>query len=180
MLSLACIAWSCCSLITGHTNSLLVLGLMRALLGGLQGAFEPAAFSMVSDQFEDKEKPLANSVLTTAPFVGGGLTAFNIMLIATVGWRNTISAMGVLGLIFGVVSLLFMKEPERAKPEEGEEDCQVTEPVFEKFKNSFKNMWQNPVTRYCSLAGGFRTMITFSCDYFLPLFFVLSYPDYKT
>jgi MFS family permease len=23
-----------------------------------------------------------------------------------------------------------MKEPERAKPEEGEEDCQVTEPVF--------------------------------------------------
>ena len=80
-------------------------------------------------------------MLTTAPFVGGGLTAFNIMLIATVGWRNTISAMGVLGLIFGVVSLLFMKEPERAKPEEGEEDCQVTEPVFEKFKNSFKNMW---------------------------------------
>ena len=41
-------------------------------------------------------------------------------------------------------------------------------------------MWQNPVTRYCSLAGGFRTMITFSCDYFLPLFFVLSYPEFKT
>ena len=62
-------------------------------------------------------------MLTTAPFVGGGLTAFNIMLIALVGWRNTISAMGVLGLIFGVASLLFMKEPERAKSEEGEEDC---------------------------------------------------------
>ena len=88
-----------------------MLGLMRAILGGLQGAFEPAAFSMLSDQFDDKEKPLANSVLTTAPFVGGGLTAFNIMLIALVGWRNTITAMGVIGIIFGVASLIFMKEP---------------------------------------------------------------------
>ena len=117
-------------------------------------------------------------MLTTAPFVGGGLTAFNIMLIATVGWRNTITAMGCLGLLFGGASLLFMKEPERVKS--AEDDCEVPEPVFTKFKNSFKNMWQNPVTRYCSLAGGFRTMITFSCDYFLPLFFILSYPQFKT
>ena len=79
-------------------------------------------------------------------------------------------------MMFGVGSLFFMKEPERIAVED---ECIVTETVFEKFKNSFKNMWKNPVTRYCSLAGGCRLMVTFSCDYFLPLFFVLSYPGDK-
>jgi hypothetical protein len=66
--------------------------------------------------------------LTTAPFVGGGLTAFNVILIATVGWRNTISIMGVIGAALGLSSLFFMKEPERVKTDESEE-CVVKESV---------------------------------------------------
>ena len=49
LVSLACIGFSACSIVTGSTNSLLVVAIMRAILGAFQGAFEPAAFSIVSD-----------------------------------------------------------------------------------------------------------------------------------
>jgi MFS family permease len=86
---------------------------MRAALGAFQGSFEPAAFSIVADDFQENDRPLANSILTTAPFVGGGLTAFNVMLIAAVGWRATINIMGAIGVAFGLLSLLLMQEPKR-------------------------------------------------------------------
>ena len=82
MVALSCVAWSLASIMTGMTNSLLVVALMRASLGAFQGAFEPAAFSIISDQFKEKDRPFANAVLTTGPFIGGGLAAFSIVLIS--------------------------------------------------------------------------------------------------
>ena len=111
--------------------------------------------------------------------VGGGLTAFNIILIAAVGWRNTVSLMGVLGIFFGLFSLIVMKEPERAKEPETSKEPEAKIPIMQKFKNSFSDLFANPVTKWCALSGAFRTMIVFACDYFLPLFFILAYPANK-
>ena len=144
---------------------------MRALLGAFQGAYEPVAFSMIADQIPEKNQSVAKSVLLATPLVGGGMTAMNIMLIGAIGWRKTVSVMGIIGLIYGVASLLFMKNPEKKIEQEVSD-----EPIFTKFKNSFKTMWANPVTRYCSLAGAFTNVVIFSCDYFMPLYFILSYP----
>lgn len=49
IIATACLVWSMTSIITGSTNSLLVLACMRAILGLSQAAFEPAAYSMISD-----------------------------------------------------------------------------------------------------------------------------------
>lgn len=55
MVVYSCAAWSLASIITGQTNSLFMVVLMRALLGAFQGAFEPAAFSLIGDQFTSKK-----------------------------------------------------------------------------------------------------------------------------
>jgi MFS family permease len=49
MVAVSCIAFSVASIVTGSTNSLLMVAVMRASLGAFQGAFEPAAFSIISD-----------------------------------------------------------------------------------------------------------------------------------
>lgn len=90
MVAIACILWSCTNLLTGATSSLLVLATMRALLGGFQGAFEPASYSIVGDEIPKEKQPIANSILTATPLIGGGITALSIIMIAAMGWRNTI------------------------------------------------------------------------------------------
>ena len=37
----------------------------------------------------------------------------------------------------------------------------------------------NKVTRYCTFAACFRFVGMFSCDYFLPGFFLMNYPTYR-
>jgi nitrate/nitrite transporter NarK len=43
-------------------------------------------------------------------------------------------------------------------------------------KNSIVNLFKNPVTKWCSLATAFRFIGIFANDYFLPAFFLMTYP----
>jgi hypothetical protein len=47
------------------------------------------------------------------------------------------------------------------------------------FAQSLTDLIKNPVTRYCTLGTSFRKLGIFACDYYLPAFFMLSYPGYK-
>ena len=176
MVAWACIVWSLTNIFTGMTSSLFMVAILRAILGVSQAVSEPASYSIVSDQVSKQNMPMANSLLSGSLFLGGGLCALNIILINMMGWRNCLSLMGGVGLVIGVLSLLFMKEPERIPRETEVKD---DTPIMVKFKNAFSDTLKNPVTRYCSLAAAFRNIGCFTCDYFMPLFFILAYPEYK-
>ena len=70
ILSWAGILWSITSLISGSTNSYVVLFLMRFLLGILVSATEPFAYSIIGDYFPKKIRTTANSVFGTAGYLG--------------------------------------------------------------------------------------------------------------
>ena len=44
---------------------------------------------------------------------------------------------------------------------------------------SLSDCMKNPVARWCTVATMFRFMAMFSCDYFVPAFFLGQYPNYK-
>lgn len=113
IVGLACIAWSLTSVGTGSINSLAVLALMRFLLGATQAACEPASFSLIADYFPSNKVSTATSILTAAPYLGSGLSSLSVILIAAKGWRACFNIMGALGLGFGALALLFLKEPKR-------------------------------------------------------------------
>jgi sugar phosphate permease len=48
----------------------------------------------------------ANSVWTAANFLGGGLCALTIFLIAAVGWRSSLYVTGGIGLALGLFAKL--------------------------------------------------------------------------
>jgi hypothetical protein len=60
--------------------------------------------------------------------------------------------------------------------DEGEEK----ESFVQVFKNSLFNCISNPQSKWITLAGSLRMVVMFAADYFLPLFFLLSFPDFKT
>ena len=87
IVGLTCIGWSLTSIATGSFNSLAVLAVMRILLGATQAACEPVSFSLIADYFPANKVSTATSILTAAPYLGGGLSSLNVLLVAAFGWR---------------------------------------------------------------------------------------------
>ena len=113
MLGGAAIVWSMASLATGSCNSLYVLAAMRFVMGSSQAATEPVMFSMMTDTFAVDKVPMANSILKTGPYIGAALASLSVMAVNSLGWRVTTNAMGAVGLVIGLMTLLTVKEPKR-------------------------------------------------------------------
>jgi MFS family permease len=113
IVALACIGWSLTSIGTGSINSLAVLALMRFILGATQAACEPISFSLIADYFPPNKSATAASILTAAPYLGGGLSSLNVLLVAAFGWKAAFNIIGVLGLGIGALAFLLIKEPMR-------------------------------------------------------------------
>ena len=115
LLSLVCLLWSMTSLITGATNSFLVLVMMRFLLGLCIAGTEPSCYSMLGDYFPKKMRTTANSLFNTAQYIGGGLISLSVIIISNYGWRNCYKLVGGLGVLLSVATALFIREPERGR-----------------------------------------------------------------
>ena len=99
---------------TGALNSFAVLALFRFLHGAISSSVNPMCYSLVSDYFPPDKRTTANSILSSANFVGIALSSMTILLIKEVGWRASYMAMGGMGLLGGLL-LFFLKNPVRGQ-----------------------------------------------------------------
>ena len=51
--------------------------------------------------------------------------------------------------------------------------------IFVTLKNAIRDLLQNKVTRYSTLAASFRFVAMFAFDYFGPAFFLMNYPNHR-
>jgi ACS family hexuronate transporter-like MFS transporter len=86
---------------------------MRFLLGILVSATEPFAFSLIGDYFPRKIRTTANSVFGTGGYLGSASSVMFLYVTKELGWRWAYILSGSLGLIIGVISLIFIKEPRK-------------------------------------------------------------------
>ena len=111
----ACILWSTCTLFTGLINSFPLLFVMRFGLGIFESAFNPCAYSIISDLFAPSYRTTANSVFNLGIYFGGALASLSTLMITSLGWRKTYEIIGYIGIGLGVAGFLLIKEPKRGK-----------------------------------------------------------------
>ena len=105
--------------------------------------------------------------------------------------------MGAFGVVVGALALFLIKEPERGRfqryedqcaRDEGrtvqqtEEDAEASEPdqnIVQSFVTALKDCVKNPVTRWATIATMFRFVSMFACDYYIPAYFLGTYPQYR-
>lgn len=94
---------------------------------------------------------------------------------------------GGVGLLIGALTFLLVKEPVKQENAEEEQETEAEtdqgeekESFVQVFKNSLFNCIKNPQSKWITLAGSLRMVVMFAADYFLPLFFLLSFPEFKT
>ena len=82
----------------------------RFLFGGISSAINPLLYSVTADYFPPEKRSFANSVISSANYIGIAISSLTILIIKNFGWRMGYYMMGSLGLIGGTLSLLFIKE----------------------------------------------------------------------
>jgi len=110
--AVAAVGWSVATVAQGLASSFeYVLG-ARALTGLSQAFSNPAAYGLIASTFPESRVSTANSIYSSAVYVGGALASLTILLDNQIGWRDSSIGIGVLGLVLAGVSAVFLKDPE--------------------------------------------------------------------
>lgn len=98
--------------LAGAVNSFPFLCGMRVLHGSLNAATTPLSYSLISDYVPPEKRATANSVLSSAIYLGISLSSLSILLIKSQGWRWAYQFMGLIGVGLGILAMTLVKEPK--------------------------------------------------------------------
>jgi MFS family permease len=188
--SISAILWSFTSIGTAFSHSLVFLSLNRMLLGVFEAFAPPAAYSMIADYFPPEKRTTANAVLSLGIFVGAGLASITTIMIGWLGWRDTYFIVGCFGIVFGIIAMIFVKDPVRGrfdpkKVEEikvlvtDEDEEQLDQPpppkesLFKKYINGLGALIRNDCTFWILMGGMCRFWQGYTISYFCIKYFAI-------
>lgn len=106
--------WSIATGLVPLSTGFAMLLASRALVALGESAYYPAATALISDWHRPQMRSRALSLHQTAVFAGGGLGAFFAGFIADrLGWRAPFLLFGVIGLLFCLVLLKWLRDAPR-------------------------------------------------------------------
>lgn len=116
-LGFAVIWWSLATAVTGLATGFKSLLGFRIALGVGEAAAYPSNAGIASKWFPDKERATVSGIFDSGSKFGGAIAMpLIVWLIAMYGWKMTFVIIGVLGVIWGIVWLLYFREtPEEHK-----------------------------------------------------------------
>ena len=107
-MGIACILWSTCTLFTGLIDSFALLFIFRFLLGFFDSAFNPCAYSIISDYFHPDYRTTANAIFNCGIYLGEALSSLTIHTIEEYGWRASYVGVACIGITTGVFAIIII------------------------------------------------------------------------
>lgn len=114
LISVSLFAWSLMTMLGGFASSVAQLALTRVGVAVGEAGSGPSSYTLASDLYPLKHRGTAVGIYAASTSVGIG---FAVMiggwLLGEFGWRGTLIAVGLPGILLSLVLLLFLKEPPR-------------------------------------------------------------------
>ncbi|GAB3469582.1 MFS transporter [Massilia terrae] len=132
-LASACLAlWSVLTAMCGLAQNFVQLLLLRMGVGIGEAGGGPAALSIIADLFEHKKRATAVAIFA----LGSPLAALINLTVGThlshsYGWRTTLMAASVPGIVLALLMLLTMREPQRGAADAGGQSTLDAAPLRE-------------------------------------------------
>jgi predicted MFS family arabinose efflux permease len=113
IIAVGVMVWSGATLLSGLAGTYVALLAARALVGIGEAAYAPAAQSMISGEFAPQARARALGVFAVGMLLGGSAgQALGGLLGEAGGWRWAFAAVGLPGLLLGLLALR-LDEPQR-------------------------------------------------------------------
>lgn len=112
------VVWSLMTWLTGKARNFRELLAVRGLMGISEAAYLPAGLAMIADHHSERTRSLATGIHYSGAYLGivlGGVAGGWIG--EHYGWRPAFTFLGIIGVVYGIVALLGLREkPARARP----------------------------------------------------------------
>lgn len=106
--------WGALTAATACASSMLSLFGLRFLLGAGEAGAYPSCATAVGRWFPKHERALATAIYDNGSRVGGALSLpLVILIVETMGWRESFIITGALGLVFAIIWIKFYRDPHQ-------------------------------------------------------------------
>lgn len=112
---LSCLAWSLSTALQANARSFADLVPLRVFVGASQAFYNPAAYTLLADQFPKRMLGTVNGIFSSGVYVGGALASLSILLDNSIGWRSTMLVIGVVGGFASFLLVSTIREPRLSK-----------------------------------------------------------------
>ena len=129
IIAISLTVWSTMTALCGAAIGFWSLFLARMGVGAGEAGGSPPSYSMIADYFKPSERTWAMGIYITGAVLGtsAGLIVGGALADA-IGWRWTFVALGVPGVLLGLVLYLTVQEPKRGINDlNGEQDAKAVE-----------------------------------------------------
>ncbi len=112
--------WSAVTYMMGLATTFDQIYWLRALMGVSEALYIPAGLSLIADFHQDNTRSLAIGIHMTGLYVGQALGGFGATIAAAFTWHTTFHWFGIIGIIYSLVLILFLKEKKNYEPNVGD------------------------------------------------------------
>ena len=104
--------WSGVTLLMGTAHDLSTLLWLRRVMGVSEALYMPAGFSLIADYHRGATRSLAVGIHMSGLYLGQALGGVGGWIAQEVSWRTAFASCGWVGVAYGVVLALFLREKE--------------------------------------------------------------------
>jgi MFS family permease len=112
--------WSGVTFAMSYAQNMDQLFFLRAVMGVSEAFYVPAGLSLIADYHQGKTRSLAIGFHTSGIYLGQALGGFGATLAAVTSWQFTFHSFGIIGIVYSLVLIFFLREKKTYIPAAGE------------------------------------------------------------
>lgn len=136
--------WSAITFAMGFAKTFDQLYWLRAGMGVSEALYIPAGLSLIADYHTSKTRSLAVGIHMTGLYMGQALGGFGATIAAEYSWQNAFISFGLIGIIYSVVLMAFLRDAPKAVSDEPSTQSKAKsinrESLFKVFATLFSNI----------------------------------------
>lgn len=147
--------WSVLTALGGAAATGVQLALARIGVSAVEAGGSPTSSSIIADYFPAHQRPTAMGIYSAASTVGVMVSfALGGMLAHHVGWRWTLVAAGVPGIVLAIILVATVREPVRGARDQDAHGGALPPPNPRSLLSGFRILWASRYYRRIVLAAG--------------------------
>lgn len=112
------LVWSSVTYFMGLATTYEEVFALRALMGVSEALYLPAGLSLIADYHTGGSRSLAVGIHMTGLYLGQAIGGFGATLAAAYSWHTTFHWFGIVGIVYALILLVFLKDKKRVVVQE--------------------------------------------------------------
>lgn len=182
IIAAALVIWSALTVLTGLSQNFVQMLLARIGVGIGESGGTPPSTSMLADCFRARQRTVALTIWTLGASLGAWLGADVAGRVAdSFGWRTAFLAMGVPGVVMGILIFLTVREPVRGAMDADEGADAAAQAAIKRAERSvpllvaLKTILSQPATLHLMMGGAVTALWGWGLMWWTPTYLQRAY-----